>query len=152
MASSKSNELFFLADQQDQFLANFYSEDIHYKFSTYKTAEHFYQASKCEKESDINKIYNAKTAREAKILGKFIEPRANWERMKADVMDKILRIKFLSNEKMKKLLHDTGDATLIQLNYWHDTYWGCCICTQHARTGKNMLGVLLMKIRAEIDK
>lgn len=147
-----SDELFFLADQTDQFLSNFYSDDIYYKFSTYKSAEHFYQATKCKKDSDIEKIHSAESAREAKILGKFVEPRPNWTKIKAGVMEKILRIKFLKNKRMKKLLRNTGNTTLIQLNYWHDTYWGCCICTQHARTGQNMLGTILMKIRAKIDK
>lgn len=150
MAAIKSSELCFLADQEESFLSNFHPVNIKYKVWTYKSVEHIFQAAKCAKESDIEKIYSAPTARKAKIIGRFVESRPDWDKQKVSIMEKILRIKFLKRAKFKKQLLETGDAPLTQLNYWHDTFWGCCVCSCHKRSGKNMLGVILMKIRAEI--
>lgn len=151
MVSLKPGELCFLGDQQDSFLSNFYLADIKFKVWTYKSVEHLFQATKCVKESDIDKIHNAETPRKAKILGRFVETRPDWEKNKVAIMDRILRIKFLKKVKLKRMLRNTGDLKLTHLNYWHDTFWGCCVCSQHKRAGENMLGTLLMKIRAEIE-
>ena len=44
----------------------------------------------------------------------------------------------------------TGGAVLVEGNTWHDNYWGCCTCSRCAgRRGRNNLGRLLMKLRAE---
>lgn len=151
MVSLKAGELSFLADQQS-FLSNFYTTNIKHKQCVYKSAEHLFQAANCAKSSDREKIRNAATAKKAKIFGRFVELRPEWEKKKVDVMESILRIKFLKKSKLKRLLRETGDVNLTQLNYWHDTFWGTCVCSQHKRTGENMLGVILiMKIRAEIE-
>lgn len=135
---------------EHSFLSNFYLKDIKYKGIVYQSAEHLYQASKCSKVSDMEKIRNAKSPRSAKIIGRFVQMRPDWEVKKTGVMEKILRLKF-RNSKLKKLLRATGDVQLIEKNYWHDTFWGVCNCTKHKGTGQNMLGTLLMKIRAEIN-
>ena len=59
-------------------------------------------------------------------------------------MYKCLRSKFSAPELREKLL-DTGDAELIEGNWWNDTTWGVC-----NGVGENRLGKLLMQIRAEI--
>lgn len=131
------------------FLSNFYLIDIKYRGHIYKSAEHLFQAEKCVEESDREKIRNAVTPKLAKIRGRFVKMRSDWELKKTEIMEKILRLKFRKS-KMKKMLRETGDAQLIELNYWHDTFWGVCTCTMHKRTGMNMLGIILMKIRDEI--
>lgn len=125
--------------------------DVKHKGQAYKTAEHLFQMAKCVKKIDKEKIRNAATPKTAKILGRFVEMRPDWEEKKVDIMEKVLRIKFKKNSRLNRLLRETGDVQLIHLNYWHDTYWGVCACTQHKRTGQNMLGVLLMKLRAESE-
>lgn len=147
MVSLKPGELCFLGG--DSFLSNFYSTDTKHRGRVYKSAEHLYQAAKCVKKSDLEKIRSVTTPKSAKILGRFVEIRPDWEAKKVDIMEKILRIKFQKKSKLNRLLRETGDVQLIHLNYWHDTFWGSCACTKHKRTGQNMLGVLLMKIRAE---
>lgn len=146
MVSITPGEFCFLGEHS--FLSNFYLTDVKYKGRVYKTVEHLFQIAKCVKESDKEKIRCAATAKMAKILGRFVEVRTDWEEKKEKIMEKILRIKFQKKSKMKRLLNETGDKRLVHLNYWHDTFWGVCACTQHKRTGKNMLGVILMKIRA----
>lgn len=147
MVSLRPGELCFL--NEHSFLSNFYLSDIKYRGCVYNTAEHLFQAVKCSKESDKEKIRSAITPKMAKIRGRFVEERADWDEKKVEIMEKILRIKFRKKSKLKRLLCETGDVQLTHLNYWHDTFWGSCACTKHKRTGQNMLGVLLMKIRAE---
>lgn len=147
MVSIKPGELCFLGEHS--FLSNFYLSGIIYKGYVYKTAEHLFQVAKCVKESDKEKIRRATTAKMAKILGRFVEERPDWDVCKIDIMEKILRKKFQKKSKLRRLLVETGDVQLIHLNYWHDTFWGTCACSQHKRTGQNILGTILMKIRAE---
>lgn len=147
MVSLRPGELCFLSEES--FLSNFYLLDVKHRGRAYKTAEHLFQIAKCAKESDAEKIRNAPTAKIAKILGRFVEVRSDWEEKKVQIMENILRIKFQKKSKLRRLLHETGNVQLTHLNYWHDTFWGACACSQHKRTGQNMLGALLMKIRAE---
>lgn len=149
MVSLRHGEHCFLGDSSIDFLSNFYSSNIRYKGHTYETVEHIFQTVRCARESDKVKIRNAASPKLAKIIGRFVEVRPNWEANKADVMEKILRIKFRKQSKLRRMLNETGDMQLINLNYWHDTFWGSCACTRHKRTGQNMLGAILMKIRAE---
>lgn len=147
MVSMKPGEICFYGEQS--FLSNFYRLDVKHRGRAYKTAEHLYQLAKCVKQSDKEKIRNAPTPRAAKILGRFVEIRPDWEDKKMDIMENILRIKFQKRSRLNRMLCETGDVKLTHLNFWHDTFWGVCACAQHKRTGQNILGVLLMKIRAE---
>lgn len=141
MVSSFRHEYFFLS--------NFYMEDIKYRGRIYKSAEHMFQIAKCTKKSDREKIRNAETPRSAKIIGRFVQMRPHWDVDQVDIMETIIRCKF-RNPKLKQLLRETGDMELTEQNYWHDTFWGVCGCSKHERTGLNMLGKILMKIRDEI--
>lgn len=52
---------------------------------------------------------------------------------------------------LKKKLLETGDAELIEGNYWHDNTWGQCYCPRcKNKIGENHLGKLLMKIRESL--
>lgn len=147
MVSLRRGELCFL--NENSFLSNFYLSDIKYKDHVYRSAEHLFQTVKCANESDKEKIRNVLSPKSAKIIGRFVKIRDNWEVDKVEVMRRILREKFRKRSKLNRLLCETDDTPLIALNYWHDTFWGVCSCTQHKRTGRNMLGELLMQIRAK---
>lgn len=67
--------------------------------------------------------------------------------MRDGVMLQLLRQKFLGDEELRRKLLRTGDAMLVEGNYWGDTYWGVCF-----GSGKNMLGKLLMQVREELRK
>lgn len=115
--------------------------------------EHAFQAAKCVKGTDKEKVRNASTPKEAKQIGRRIELRADWEAKKEDIMEHILRIKF-RNKDLLELLNKTKGYELVEENIWHDNHWGDCQCTRAAcqRKGKNILGILLMKIRDEEPK
>jgi len=50
------------------------------------------------------------------------------------------------------MLLATGEAELVEGNSWHDLTWGRCSCLQHGGAGRNLLGQLLMTVRAESQK
>ena len=71
--------------------------------------------------------------------------RNDWESVKEDVMYKALQAKFSQHEKLRQLLLGTGERELIEHSP-HDSYWG----DGGNGTGKNRLGVLLLKLRKEM--
>lgn len=109
------------------------------------TAEHAYQAAKATTLYDATKISSAETPALAKKLGGNIKMRDDWENVKESVMLSVLALKFSTNEKLMRKLVDTGNAELIEKNTWGDTFWGVC-----DGEGKNMLGILLMKVREAV--
>lgn len=108
------------------------------------TVEHYYQAAKTDDPEWVAKILLAPTPAKAKKLGRQAPLRKTWENEKVVVMLSLLRLKFRKTALAKKLLA-TGNAELIEGNWWGDTFWGVC-----KGQGKNMLGKLLMQVRAEL--
>lgn len=127
-----------------EFLSNFYPCKICLYNREYPTAEHAFQAMKCVYELDRERIAACPTPADAKHLGKQIKMRADWNKIRVDVMHGILVQKFSHTELAAKLLA-TGDEELVEGNTWHDTFWGVC-----DGVGENMLGKLLMKVRNEL--
>ena len=133
-------------DGEFAFLSNFYPSAISDGYTTFPTVEHYFQACKCEYMDDYDAIAAAPTPGQAKRLGRQAVLRDDWEQNKLDVMETALRKKFAIPELREKLLA-TGDAELIEGNWWGDRFWGVC-----EGVGENNLGKLLMKIRADIKK
>ena len=61
-----------------------------------------------------------------------------------DYMRNFIHQKF-QDEALRRLLLATGNAELIESNYWNDTYWGVC-----NGIGQNWLGKILMEERERI--
>jgi ribA/ribD-fused uncharacterized protein len=114
-----------------------------------KTVEHAYQAAKATNEKDYNYVLDAGMAGDAKRRGNAIKLRRDWESVKLDIMEQLLRIKF-SNPELRDRLLSTGDEELVEGNHWHDTFFGVCNCPRCKGKGQNHLGKSLMKIRTEI--
>ena len=124
------------------FLSNYYLREIDYKGKLWPSTEHAYQAEKFVDENVRDLIQAAVTPNESKKLGRSPGMRADWDDIKLEVMEAILRVKF-AHQDLAARLKATGDATLIEGNRWGDTYWGIC-----KGVGENHLGELLMKLRA----
>lgn len=131
------------------YLSNFYPMDILYEGEVYRSVEHAFQAAKCSNKCDQKEIRTAKTPGKAKFIGKRVSLRHDWEAEKTSIMENLLRKKF-RHPMMKKLLKKTMNQKIIEVNEWHDVYWGVCSCVKHRGTGQNVLGTLLMKLRAEM--
>jgi len=44
----------------------------------------------------------------------------------------------------------TGTTKIVEINWWHDNYWGSCKCVKCFRSGNNHLGQILMKEREKL--
>lgn len=136
--------------QEYRFLSNFWYVTVVYDNKIYRSVEHAYQAAKTLDYNARAIIRSKKTPSEAKREGNKKTLREDWESIKQDIMLDLLRQKF-TDKNLRKQLLDTGDQELIELNYWHDTFWGQCDCVTHNGAGENNLGKLLMQVRKEIQ-
>lgn len=119
----------------------------------WRTNEHFYQAHKTLVPAERELIIEAGTPNLAKRLGRACTMREDWEYIKDGVMWVALMCKF-NDPWLRAQLRDTGQAKLVEGNWWHDNYWGDCWCygTPKGRAGckepgRNELGRMLMEIR-----
>lgn len=134
-------------DDQYAFLSNFYPATVTYEGMTYLSSEAAYQAAKCTDPAD-RKVFQTLTPGKAKRLGQQVQLRKDWDQIKISVMTEILENKF-QNPTLKAKLIETGNATLIEGNIWHDTFWGVDLNTGK---GQNHLGILLMDLRTKLQK
>lgn len=126
-----------------RWLSNFWNATIYYDGVHYPSVEHAYQAAKSPNITIRRHVAALSKPGDAKRYGRKIPLRDDWEDVKADVMLDLLRLKFSYTDLREKLLN-TGDAELVEGNYWNDTYWGVC-----RGKGENVLGKLLMRVREE---
>lgn len=121
---------------------------------TYPTVEHAYQASKSVNESErlfISKLRLPSMAKDYTRLSTFVT-RPDWKNVNRVIMLELLRDKFniQTHKALALKLHATGDAQLIESNWWHDNFWGSCTCMACSSEEKhNWLGRLLMHVRME---
>lgn len=132
------------------FLSNFYPSSIQLEGETYPTVEHAFQALKTSEADDRRAIREAETAARAKQLGRRVNLRADWERVKFGLMGDLLRQKF-ADPNLRASLLATGEADLIEGNTWGDKVWGC-VQVKGKWIGQNNLGKLLMQVRAELRR
>lgn len=128
------------------FLSNFYRAPIEIDGLIYPTTEHYFQAMKFVGTDYAEKIRLAAGPMTAARLGRSRKHklRIDWELVKEDIMLKALRAKFRQHHSLWGGLLQTGDAILIE-HTANDRYWG----DGGDGSGKNRLGVLLMKVRDE---
>jgi len=97
------------------------------------------------------------SARQAKKWArtKFNLPdRPDWKQINVQgVMKPLIDIKFALGSELASMLLDTGEAHLTEGNWWHDNWWGNCICEGCKEKRKyNNLGILLMERRDVLSK
>ena len=127
------------------FLSNFYGVEIKYGPYKFGSVESAFQALK-SLDPAVRRKFEGLSPSEAKRLGRTVELRKDWSKIRLEVMEYLLRIKF-SNPELRRKLVETGEEELVEGNYWNDQFWGVDLRTG---VGENHLGKLLMKIRKEI--
>lgn len=130
-------------DGEYDFLSNFYECPILWKGNLYRNSESIYQSYKTL--DNVPFDFTKTTGSQAKKISKKLNVRPDWNKIKFDLMYEICQEKFNQNTDIAQKLMNTGDAILIEGNYWGDTYWGKC-----NGVGQNNLGKILMKIREEL--
>lgn len=131
-----------------KFLSNFQASTFFYQGKKYASVEHVYQAMKSNDPDEQEKIRNAIAPSQAKKMGKSVVIRDDWETVKVPLMKEFLKLKF-QNPFLRHRLLATKHAILIEGNTWHDVVWGQCKCNKCGGQGQNLLGKLLMEVRAE---
>jgi ribA/ribD-fused uncharacterized protein len=138
-------------------LSNFYQGDpiwIPFLKESFATGEHAFAAMKTDNQDDFLRIQLASTPGAAKMLGRSVRLRKNWEEVKYDAMMAVIRCKFTTARPEGDILLSTGDALLIEGTYWDDEVWGVALRSDDAdptfSPGRNWLGTMLMARRAEL--
>ncbi len=129
-----------------RWLSNFWPIPIKYNGLTFPSVENAYMSRKNNSDIWVDFCANEKDVKKVNKLSREIKLVSNWDEIKVDIMEELIRIKFKDEELKNKLL-DTGEILIQEGNDWGDTFWGIDLDTGN---GKNILGKIIMKIRDEI--
>ncbi len=130
--------------------SNFSSFMLDWRGRRWQTAEHAYQAEKFSEDRARHvekRIEKARSAHEAKKTAQEFEEykRPDWDSVKLEIMEEILRAKLNQHEHIRKKLLETGDRLIVE-DSPTDNFWG----RGPDGKGANHLGKLWMKLRAEL--
>lgn len=134
----------------DTLFTNFAPTPVTIDGNVYPTTEHYFQAMKFATTAPdyAKEIQNASSPTKAKSLGNSrkypIED--NWNDKRDDVMRVALFSKAIQHSNFLQALLKTGRRELIEAAP-RDYYWG----EGAKKTGKNMLGKLLMELRTKLQ-
>jgi ribA/ribD-fused uncharacterized protein len=128
--------------------SNFAAFPIKLDGKSWPTSEHFFQGQKFEDTGHQEAIRKANSPMIAARMGRDRKKklRRDWESAKVSIMTEAIRAKFIQHEELRALLLATGDAKLVE-HTENDDYWG----DGGNGSGKNMLGQILMRVRAELQ-
>ena len=132
------------------FLSNFFDSPVTVEGLTFQNGEAAFQMQKASSLGERIRFCSLPAAA-AKKFGRKIVLRDNWDNLRIDAMRRVLMSKFEPGSDLAQKLLSTGYEHLIEGNTWHDNFWGNCICERcQGKTGKNMLGNLLMERREQL--
>ena len=132
------------------FLSNMYPCKIIYDGKLFRSSEALYQTFKidpartdwieairlCERPEKAKRMVKKKDCPLKKYTPK------EWNFLRLAWMRISIREKFEQNPDLMEKLLDTGDAEIVELNHWNDTFFGRC-----DGVGENHLGKILMNLR-----
>ena len=111
------------------------------------TSEHYFQAQKFHDATYREAIRITPSPMDAAKMGRDrTKPlREDWESIKDELMYRVVLAKFTQHPGIRSELLSTGEAVLVE-HTKNDSYWG----DGGDGSGKNMLGQILMRVRAEL--
>lgn len=131
--------------------SNLFKRPIMFEGREYATAEHAYQAGKARKNSVRDWLLSAPSPSLVAMAAHGLytwDIVPDWSKIKYDRMRQVLLAKFTQHEDLKLILLGTGTARLVEKTRTDNAVnreWG-----EVNGKGRNMLGVLLMELRAEL--
>lgn len=134
-------------------LSNLYRRSVEFEGQIYSTSEHAYQAGKASKLAVRDWILSAPSPSLAAMAAHGLytwDIVPNWAQIKFDRMRAVLHAKFVQHADLRELLLSTGQARIVEagtVNNAVNRLWG-----EVDGKGENMLGVMLMELRAELAK
>jgi ribA/ribD-fused uncharacterized protein len=149
-----SSEIKFYRSNEKPYgiFSNLYPSPVHFEGKLYPTAEHAYQAGKARRPAVRDWILNAPSRALAAMAAHGLytwEVVPNWGQIKFDRMREVLRAKFEQHADLREILLSTKLARLVEVgrvNSAVNRLWG-----EVNGIGQNMLGVMLMELRAELS-
>ena len=131
--------------------SNLFPRPVTFQGRTYPTAEHAYQAGKPRTEAVRVWLLSAPTPALLAMAAHGLytwDVASNWSSTKTDRMRAVLRSKFTQHPDLSSLLLSTDNARLVEAAHADTStnrFWG-----EVKGKGRNMLGRLLMDLRAEL--
>jgi hypothetical protein len=139
---------FYRSSGEYGFLSNLFKAPVEFEGRKFRSSEEAYQFGKPKDPVVAEWLVSAPKqhlcAEAAHSLLGF-DIREDWNSIKIDRMRRVIEAKFAQNPNLKECLLKTGDAMLIE-NSKTDAFWG----VGKKGNGKNMLGTLLMELRAKL--
>lgn len=130
-------------------LDNFSSFRVMVDGVLYCTLEHAYQASKFLNVAPevAALVTNSNSAYDAQRLARenASKQRSDWDNVKIDVMERLVRLKLEQHPYVRRKLLETGNHTICE-DSPKDSFWGI----GSNRDGRNELGKIWMKLRDEL--
>src|SRR3990167_8366038 len=99
-----------------RWLSNFYYHPVLLDGVVYPSTEHAYQAAKFDYPKTRERIRNAPTFKQAKYLGYGTGLRSNWNSIRLQVMEDLLRQKFTPDTELASKLMLTAGDKLVEGN------------------------------------
>lgn len=129
--------------------SSFWDTPIEVGGKSYLDVEAAFQAAK-QKDGVDNAMFYAVSKGEAKKLGRKVDIRPDWDKIKFDRMVECDYAKFTQYPELGELLLSTGYDWIVEdTTAWHDNIWGACRCPNCVgKNSKNLKGQALMKVRA----
>ncbi len=149
-----ANEIRFYRASEKPYgaFSNLYRREVVFEGETFATSEHAYQAGKPRKKAVRDWLMAAPSPSLLAMAAHglyYWDVAPGWSTTKFDRMRDILRAKFEQHDDLRELLLSTGNARLVEsatVDNEVNRLWG-----EVNGVGKNMLGVLLMEIREELQ-
>jgi len=133
--------------------SNLFRRPIDFEGREFPTAEHAYQAGKARKEEVREWILSAPTPGLVAMAAHGLytwDIVSDWSQIKYDRMRQVLRAKFTQHEDLRQLLLSTDGARIVEAGRVANVV--NCTWGEVNGKGRNMLGVFLMELRAELMK
>lgn len=133
--------------------SNLYKREITFEGEVFATSEHAYQAGKARKPAVKKWLMDAPSPSLLAMAAHglyYWDVAPGWSKGKFDRMKAVLCAKFTQHEDLKEILLGTGNARLVEsatVDNSVNRLWG-----EVNGVGKNALGIMLMKLRAELRK
>ena len=127
--------------------SNFSAHGFERDGAWWPTSEYYFQAMKFVGTPHVDAIRRAPTPMIAANMGRERKRplRPDWEAVKDEIMREAVLSKFARHDNIRAILLGTDDEEIVE-NAPRDYYWGCGA----DGSGKNMLGIILMEVRATL--
>lgn len=140
---------FYKVNEQFGCFSNFAAYPVELDGKVWPTSEHYFQAQKFAGTEFQEEIRRVKSPMIAARMGRDQSKplRADWERVKDEVMRRAVLAKFTQHAELRDALLAIGDAALVE-HKRNDSYWG----DGGDGRGRNMLGQILVSVRDELRR